>query len=71
MEKHQGSLNEQGAFSKGELICQLTIASIILICFEGFFIWINIQEYGSLAAMLKDQNRLLAKVLLTIVRLIV
>lgn len=71
MKKHQGPLNEQEAFSKKELISQLIIVSIMLICFEEFILWINIQEYGSLAAVLKDQDRLLAKVLLAIVRLIV
>ena len=71
MNKHQGPLNEQEAFSKKELISQLIIVSIMLICFEEFILWINIQEYGSLAAVLKDQDRLLAKVLLAIVRLIV
>ena len=63
-------MSKQNNESKNETIIQLLIVALYIICVSWFMLWINIQEYGSLSAMLNDHDRTVSKVLLLLARLI-
>lgn len=53
-----------------ESVFQILVILLAFAFYGGLFLWMDIQEHGSFAAIFQDKDKMIAKILMTLARFV-